>query len=195
MVYLLSALSLLIQVAFGAIATLFLLRLLAEANRADFHNPLSQFIYRYTNPVLAPMRRILPNWRRINLAALLIVWLAVLLERVAISGLALILGLVSSMPTLSGLLILSFADLLDFVLLFYLIVIFGWSLLSMLSADPHQPLIRLAGAIVQPLLRPLRGKLVLGNIDFSPAVVMIVLLLARLLLVAPLLSLGVRLGG
>ncbi len=141
------------------------------------------------------MRRILPNWRRINLAALLIVWLAVLLERVAISGLALILGLVSSMPTLSGLLILSFADLLDFVLLFYLIVIFGWSLLSMLSADPHQPLIRLAGAIVQPLLRPLRGKLVLGNIDFSPAVVMIVLLLARLLLVAPLLSLGVRLGG
>jgi len=195
MVYLLSALSLLIQVAFGAIATLFLLRLLSEANRADFHNPLSQFIYRYTNPVLAPMRRILPNWRRINLAALLIVWLAVLLERVAISGLALILGLVSSMPTLSGLLILSFADLLDFVLLFYLIVIFGWSLLSMLSADPHQPLIRLAGAIVQPLLRPLRGKLVLGNIDFSPAVVMIVLLLARLLLVAPLLSLGVRLGG
>jgi YggT family protein len=195
MVYLLSALSLLIQVAFGAIAALFLLRLLAEANRADFHNPLSQFIYRYTNPVLAPMRRILPNWRRINLAALLIVWLAVLLERVAISGLALILGLVSSMPTLSGLLILSFADLLDFVLLFYLIVIFGWSLLSMLSADPHQPLIRLAGAIVQPLLRPLRGKLVLGNIDFSPAVVMIVLLLARLLLVAPLLSLGVRLGG
>ncbi len=39
MIYLLSALSLLIQVAFGAIATLFLLRLLAEASRADFHNP------------------------------------------------------------------------------------------------------------------------------------------------------------
>jgi YggT family protein len=188
MVYLLSALSLLIQVAFGAIAALFLLRLLAEANRADFHNPLSQFIYRYTNPVLAPMRRILPNWRRINLAALLIVWLTLLLERLVIF----ILG--GFMPTLSGLLVLSVADLLDFVLLFYIIVIFGWSLLSMLSADPHQPVIRLASAIVQPVLRPLRGKLVVANIDFSPTVVVIVLLLARLLLVAPLFDLGSRLA-
>lgn len=189
MTYLLSALSLLIQVAFGAVATLFLLRVLAEANRADFHNPLSQFIYRYTNPVLAPIRRVLPNWRRINLAALLVVWLTLLLERVVIFGLA---GFV---PHLLGLLILSLADLLDFVLLFYIVVIFGWSLLTMLSADPHQPLIRLAGAIVQPILRPLRGKLVVGNIDFSPTAVVIVLLLARLLLVAPLFDLGARLAG
>jgi YggT family protein len=188
MTYLLSALSLLIQVAFGAVATLFLLRVLAEANRADFHNPLSQFIYRYTNPVLAPIRRVLPNWRRINLAALLIVWLTLLLERVVIFGLA---GFV---PHLPGLLILSLADLLDFALLLYIVVIFGWSLMSMLSADPHQPLIRLAGAIVQPILRPLRGKLVVGNIDFSPTVVVIVLLLARLLLTAPLFDLGARLA-
>lgn len=188
MPYLLSALSMLIQVAFGAIATLFLLRLLAEANRADFHNPLSQFIYRYTNPVLAPIRRVLPNWRRINLAALLIVWLTVLVERLVIFGLA------GFWPAPLGLLVLSLADLLDFVLLFYIIVIFGWSLLTMLSADPHQPLIRLAGTIVQPVLRPLRGKLVVANIDFSPTVVVIVLLLARLVLVAPLFDLGARLA-
>ncbi len=188
MPYLLSALSMLIQVAFGAIATLFLLRLLAEANRADFHNPLSQFIYRYTNPVLAPIRRVLPNWRRINLADLLIVWLTVLVERLVIFGLA------GFWPAPLGLLVLSLADLLDFVLLFYIIVIFGWSLLTMLSADPHQPLIRLAGTIVQPVLRPLRGKLVVANIDFSPTVVVIVLLLARLLLVAPLFDLGARLA-
>ncbi|RDS85401.1 YggT family protein [Dyella psychrodurans] len=188
MPYLLNALSMLIQVAFGAIATLFLVRLLAEATRVDFHNPLSQFIYRYTNPVLAPIRRVLPNWRRINLAALLIVWLTMLLERVVIYGLA------GYMPALPGLLVASLADLLDFVLLFYIIVIFGWSLLTMLSADPHQPVVRLAGTIVQPLLRPLRGKLVVGNIDFSPTVVVIILLLARMLLVAPLFDLGARLA-
>jgi YggT family protein len=188
MSYLLNALSMLIQVVFGAVATLFLVRLLAEATRADFHNPISQFVYRYTNPVLAPIRRVLPNWRRINLAALLIVWLTMLLERVVIYGLT------GYMPALPGLLVASLADLIDFTLLFYIVVIFGWSLLTMLSADPHQPLVRLAGTIVQPLLRPLRGKLVVGNIDFSPTVVVIILLLARILLVAPLFDLGARLA-
>lgn len=188
MSYLLNALSMLVQVAFGAVATLFLFRVLAEANRADFHNPLSQFIYRYTNPVLAPIRRVLPNWRRINIAALVIIWLTLLIERLLIFLLA------GFMPLLPGLLLLSLADLLDFVLLFYIVVIFAWSLLSMLSVDPHQPLIRLAGAIVQPVLRPLRGKLVVANIDFSPTVVVIVLLLARILLVAPIFDIGLRLA-
>jgi YggT family protein len=188
MSYLLNALILLIQVVFGAIATLFLVRFLAEACRADFHNPLSQFVYRYTNPVLAPIRRVLPNWRRINFAALLILWLTMLIERLAISALT---GL---MPHVSGLLVLSVADVLDFVLLFYIVVIFAWSLATMLSADPHQPVIRLAGTIVQPILRPLRGKMVVGNIDFSPTVVLIVLLLARVLIAQPLFDLGAKLA-
>ncbi|WP_233841223.1 YggT family protein [Dyella sp. 2HG41-7] len=184
MEYLLKALAMVIQVVFGAVATLFLFRLLAEANRADFQNPLSQFVYRYTNPVLAPMRRVLPNWRRFNFAALLVLWFTLMLERV------LIYALFGLDPSWSGVLVLSIADVIDFVLLFYIVVIFGWSLLSMFSADPYHPLIRLAGTIVQPVLRPLRGKLVVGNIDFSPTVVVIVLLLARMLLVAPLLDFG-----
>ena len=188
MPYLLNALSMLVQVAFGAIATLFLVRLAAEATRADFHNPLSQFIYRYTNPVLAPVRRVLRNWRRINLAALLVVWLALLIERLLISVLS------GFMPLITGLLVLSLADLLDFILLFYIIVIFGWSLLTMLSVDPYQPLIRLAGHIVEPVLRPLRGRLVVGSIDFSPTVAVIVLLLARILIAAPLSDLGAHLA-
>jgi hypothetical protein len=59
----------------------------AEACRADFNNPLSQFVYRYTNPVLAPIRRVLPNWRRINLAALLLAWLVMLLKRLVLFAL------------------------------------------------------------------------------------------------------------
>jgi YggT family protein len=55
-------------------------------------------------------------------------------------------------------------------------------------------LLRLAGAIVEPLLRPLHGKLIAGQIDFAPMAVMIVLLLARLLLAQPLMDLGARLA-
>ena len=188
MTYLLNALVMLIGLAFDAVVVLLLLRVLAEACRADFHNPLSQFVYRYTNPVLAPIRRVLPNWRRINLAALLLAWLAMLLKRL------LLFALLGVMPHVAGLLVLSLAELLDFALLFYIVLIFGWSLLSMFSVDPRHPLLRLAGTLVAPLLRPLRSKLVAGQIDFAPMAVMIVLLLARLLIAAPLLDLGARLA-
>jgi YggT family protein len=186
--YLLNALGLLIELAFNAAVTLLLLRVLAEACRADFHNPLSQFVYRYTNPVLAPVRRVIPNWRRINLAALLLAWLAMLLKRwvlFAVTGM---------MPGVAGLLVLSLAELLDFALMFYLILVFAWSLLSMFAVDQRHPVLRLLDAIVAPLMRPLRGRLVVGMIDFAPMAVMIALLLARMLIAAPLLDLGMRLA-
>jgi YggT family protein len=186
--YLLNAVSMLIELAFEAAVTLLLLRVAAEACRADFNNPLSQFIYRYTNPVLAPIRRVLPNWRRINLAALLLAWLAMLLKRL------LLFALLGVMPHPVGLLLLALAELLDFALLFYIVLLLGWSLLSMFAVDRRQPLLRLAGTIVAPLLRPLQGKLIAGSIDFAPMVVMILLLLARLLVAAPLMDLGARLA-
>ncbi|MFC5740209.1 YggT family protein [Dyella tabacisoli] len=188
MSYLLSALSFLLELAFSALATLFVLRLLAEACRADFNNPLSQFVYRYTNPVLAPARRVLPNWRRINLAALLVAWLLMLLKR------AMLFALLGILPGVAGLLLLSLADLLDFVLVFYLVLIFAWSLMSMFQVDRRQPVLRLMGSLVEPLLRPLRGKLVIGGLDFSPWAVMIVLMLLRLLVVAPLTHVGTALA-
>lgn len=191
MTYLLNAFSFLIDLLFGAVATLFVLRLLAEACRVDFNNPLSQFVYRYTNPVLAPVRKLLPNWRRINLAALLVAWLLMLIKR------ALQFALLGIAPGIGGLLLLSLADLIDFVLIFYLVLIFVWSLTSLIQADRQHPVLRLISSLVNPLLRPLRGKLVVGMLDFSPWVVMIALVLARILLVAPLANLGstMALGG
>ena len=106
----------------------------------------------------------------------------------------LLFALLGVMPHPLGLIVLALAELLDFVLLFYLVLIFGWSLLSMFSVDRRQPLLQLAGSIVAPLLRPLHGKLIAGQIDFAPMAVMIVLLLARLLIAAPLIDLGARLA-
>lgn len=188
MSYLVKALDMLIELAFDAVVTLLLLRVLCEACRADFNNPLSQFVYRYTNVVLAPIRRTVPNWRRINLAALLLAWLAMLLK------LGLLYALHGIVPRALGLLLLSLAELLDFVLLFYLVLIFAWSLMSMFAVDQRHPMLRLAGTLVNPLLRPLHGKLVAGQIDFAPMVVMLGLLLARLLIAAPLLDAGTRLA-
>ncbi len=188
MSYLVNALSFLLELAFGAAAALFALRLLAEASRADFHNPLSQFVYRTTNPILAPIRKLLPNWRRINIAALLLIWLLMLLKRV------LLFALLGVFPHVLGLVLLSVADTLDFILMFYVVLIFIWSLMSLFQVEHYHPVYRLAGTLVDPLLRPLRGKLVAGGLDFAPWAVMIVLILARLLVVSPLADFGGRLA-
>ena len=68
--YLTNAGAMLLDIAFGALVVLFVLRLLAEAFRADFHNPICQFLYRFTNPVLRPVRKLLPTVRRVNTGAL-----------------------------------------------------------------------------------------------------------------------------
>ncbi len=185
--YVANAGMLIIQFVFGAIVALFVVRMLAEACRADFHNPICQFVYRYTNPVLQPIKKVVPNWRRISSAALLVAWLAECIKVV------LIVALAGIAPNAIGIPVAGLAELLDFIAMFYIVLVFAWSLMSMLSADRYHPLLRLVGSLTEPLLRPLRGKVVLGGLDFSPAVVMLALLLVRVLLVQPLADWGQRL--
>ncbi len=188
MSYLANAGTLLVSFIFGALMGLFVLRLLAEACRADFHNPVSQMLYRYTNPVLAPLRRAVPNWRRINIAAALIAW------GLEIVKLLLLFALTGVAPGVGGLLLMGLAELLDFIAVLYLILIFVWALMSMLGTDPMHPVIRMVSAIVEPAVRPLRQRLpTLGGLDFSPMVAMLILLLIRILLIQPLIDLGARL--
>jgi YGGT family. len=179
----------LLNLFFGALVALFMLRLLAEANRADFNNPICQFLYRFTNPVLRPLRKALPSVRRISLAALVIALLLECLKwtlRIALAGF---------LPSPVGLLVLAVADLLDFLLLTWIVVVFVWSLMSMLSTDRYHPVARFVTALAEPLVRPLRGRMTVGGLDFSPTVVLIGLFLARMLIAAPLQDLGARLLG
>lgn len=185
MPYLTNGAQILIEFVFGALVALLLLRVLAEAWRADFRNPLCQFLYRATNPVVAPLRRVIPSWRRINLAALLLAWLV---EIVKLSLLCATLGLV---PHFAGLLVLGIAELVDFMLMFYLVLIFAWALMSFLTIDSRNPLVPLINQFVQPVMQPLQRRLPnLGGMDFSPVVAILVILLLRALVLQPWLDIG-----
>ena len=187
--YFANAVALLIQFAFGCAVALFVFRLLAEAVRADFYNPICQFLYRTTNPVLTPLKRVIPNFRRINIAALLLAWLAEVAKNLL---LYLLIGLRAAVP---GLLLLGLADLLDFLAIVYLLMIFAWALLSFVTLDARHPLTPLLGRIVDPVLRPLRRILPApGGLDLSPAVAILAILVLRVLIVGPLLDLGHRLS-
>lgn len=186
MMYLANALSLLIQFAFGCAVALFVFRLLAEAVRADFYNPICQFLYRATNPVLTPIRRVIPTWRRINIAALLIAWL---LE--VIKNFLLRFSVPDFWASNLGTLVLGMADLLDFFMIMYLIMIFVWALLSYVNVDARNPLVPLLGKIVDPVLKPFRRVLpLIGGFDLSPVLAILVILLIQTVVVAWLMNVG-----
>ena len=65
----------LVQVLFGLYATLVVLRFLLQLMRADFYNPVSQFIVRATKPLLNPLRRVIPGVSGMDIASLVLAWL------------------------------------------------------------------------------------------------------------------------
>ncbi len=186
MIYLANALTLLIQFAFGCAVALFVFRLLCEAVRADFYNPICQFLYKATNPVLTPLRRVIPTWRRINLAALLIAWIIEVVKNFLLR-----FTIPEYWASNAGVLLLGFADLVDFFAIMYLIMIFVWALLSWVNVDARNPVVPLLGKIVGPLLKPFRKVVpLIGGFDLSPMLAILVILLIRIVLVAWLMNTG-----
>lgn len=191
-----SALALLIRVAFDALLLLFLLRVFAERWRADFRNPVSQAIYRYSNPVLAPLRRLIPNWRRWNLAALVLAWVLEIFKLLALTAVA---GVI---PHIGGLLLAAFGALLGFALMMYVVLIFVWALASMFGGggggygQSQHPAMTFITQITQPAMAPLAKRMpTLGGIDFSPTVAILVLLLAHMLIADPIMREGLLMAG
>ncbi|NIP24008.1 MAG: YggT family protein, partial [Gammaproteobacteria bacterium] len=95
-----------------------LLRFLLQMARADFYNPLSQFLIRITNPVLRHFRRWIPGYRGIDWPAII---LMLLLQAIELSLIALLKS--GGLPDLSGLLLLSLCHLLKITIWVYIIVI------------------------------------------------------------------------
>ncbi len=190
MPYLANAAQILIEFIFGILVGLVVLRVLLQLVRANFHNPICQFLYKATNPVLMPLRRIIPAWRRLDVAGVLLAWLLLLLKRV------LIFAMVGMMPSLPGLLVIAFADLIGFVLMMLLILIVVRAILSFVANDSYHPVVPLVYQMTEPVLKPVRKRLpALGGFDLSPMVVLLAIMLLQALLVAPLFDLGLRIGG
>ena len=63
----------LIDTLFYFYTLLLMLRLVLQWVRADFYNPMSQFIVKVTSPVVVPVRRLIPSIGRLDLATLLLV--------------------------------------------------------------------------------------------------------------------------
>jgi YggT family protein len=155
----------------------FLLRLLMPVVRADFRNPIGQAVLQLTNPLVMPLRRLLPPAGRVDVAsvvALLVVQLAktAVLRLVAGAGLALL-------PLAGG----ALRDLAGTVLQFYFVVVLVYALLSWVAPGNYGPGPQLLGRLCEPLLAPLRRVVPpIGGLDLSALFVLIGLQALQILL-------------
>lgn len=92
--YLANAAQILIEFFFSIAVGVIVLRVLLQLVRANFHNPICQFLYRISNPVLMPLRKLIPAWRRLDIAGVVLAWALLLVKR------ALIFALTLGLPTL-----------------------------------------------------------------------------------------------
>lgn len=143
---------------------LILLRFILQLSRADFYNPISQFVVKATNPLLIPLRRIVPSIGGIDTSSLV---LAVLFQLLVLVIKMLVLGGGLGNPVF--LLALSAVMVLDVLLKIYF-----WSLIVMIVASwvapgSGHPALVLINQIVEPIMKPFRKLLPpMGGLDLSP---------------------------
>ncbi|MDG9923203.1 MULTISPECIES: YggT family protein [unclassified Pseudomonas] len=142
-----------------------LLRFILQLVRADFYNPLSQFTVKATQPLLKPLRRIIPGFGGLDLASLI---LAILVQLVLMVVVVLIAG---ANPLAIGLQLLVWAIIAVtslFLKIFFFAMIIS-VILSWVAPGSYNPGAQLVNQICEPLLAPFR-KLIpnLGGLDISP---------------------------
>ena len=175
-----------IQFILSAVSVLFLIRFILQATRADFYNPICQGIVRYTDPVLKPLRVVLPTYRNLDLAAFVATWLvsiATIVVAVIMTGgysNGTVIELVQSLGLEVGAIVGGVYRTLDLFLSFYWIAIFLTIIVSFVAPATYNPVISLLQQICEPVLVPARRVLpAMGGLDLSPLIVFLVLALLQ----------------
>ena len=183
--YLTDALAFLVTTVFDLYILVVMLRFLFQWVRADFYNPVSQFVVQLTNPPLRFLRRFVPGLGGVDLAALVLMLALKFLERWVVLG---IQG-VGAGPVAA--LILAVTDLIDLAISVFMVSVLVQVLLSWLAPNTYNPAVGLIRDLNAPLNRVARRILPpVSGWDLSPVLILLVLQLASLLVVAPVRDLG-----
>ncbi len=141
-----------------------LARLLLQWARADFRNQLCQAIVRMTNPVILPLRRILPPIGKIDTASVVAVLIVACLK------VAIVFALAGLGWNGAPLFIRTVAvELARTVLWTYFYCIFLYALLSLIAPGGYSPLQAVLASVCEPVLRPFRRLIpAVAGLDLSP---------------------------
>jgi YggT family protein len=153
---------------FDTLATLYqavlLLRLLMQLTRADFRNPIARGIVQLTDPLIRPLRRVLPPIRRIDTASVVAI---VAFAALKLWILQLLFGY--GVPSTSTLLFATLLDIISLVLKTYFFSIILNAILSFVAPGNYSPAQSLLASICDPVLNPIRRVIPsVAGLDLSP---------------------------
>ena len=181
-----NAATFLVQTIFGLYILVVMLRFLLQWVRADFYNPVSQFIVKATQPPLAPLRRIIPGFAGLDVAAVVFMFALKMIE------LWLVTGLMGKAAPLGALAVLSVAELVGLLIMVFIFSILIQVVISWVNPGMYNPVMGLLHSINEPLLAPARRIIPpMSGLDLSPVVVMVCLYLVRMLVETPLRDLAI----
>lgn len=172
-----NAFSYLVGTLFDLYIAAVLFRLLLQWVRADFYNPVCQFLVKVTNPVLVPLRRVIPPIKRLDTASVV---LMLVLEMFSVALVSQINSVVMTFPQV---LIFSVEKLLATLLMSYFFLIIAAVILSWVGARLQHPVVPLVYQLTEPVLKPFRKFIPpIAGIDLSPLFALIAIRFLLLLL-------------
>ncbi|MFY0728301.1 YggT family protein [Pseudomonas sp. NFX15] len=156
-----------------------LMRFVLQLVRANFYNPLCQFIVKATQPLLKPLRRIIPSIFGLDMSSLV---LAIIVQLVLMA-----LTLLLTYGTTGNPLQLLIWSIIGVTALFLKIFFFALIIsviLSWVAPGSHNPGAELVNDVCEPALAPFRKILPnLGGLDISPILAFMVLKLLDMLVI------------
>ena len=161
----------LLQTGLGFYLIIVMLRFIMQLVRADFYNPISQFVFKATQPIVGPLQTILKPIDRFDPASLT---LAIALQ---IAGIVLLLMLNNvATPNPVTLFLWGFVGALGLLIKIYFYALLATIILSWISPGGSNPAAYLLHQITEPVMAPVRSLLPpMGGLDFSPIVVFILI--------------------
>ncbi len=151
-----------------------LLRFMLQAVRANFYNPICQFIVRATQPLLKPLRRVIPSMFGLDMSSLV---LALIVQMILF---AIILTLSYIPFNVLGLLLWAPIGLFALFLKIWFFAMIISVILSWVAPGSQSPGAELAYQLSEPLLAPFRRVVPnLGGLDISPILAFIVIQLLQ----------------
>nr|WP_298250609.1 YggT family protein [uncultured Halomonas sp.] len=149
---------------------LLMLRLLLQASRADYFNPISQSVVKVTQPAVRPFQSFLgPVMGRFDLATLAC---GLVVKAVSIVLILQIAGF--GMPPIAGVAIGAVAALANAILKIYFFALIMMIILSWVAPNASHPGALLVMQLLEPIMAPVRKVIPpLGMIDLSPIFVFI----------------------
>ncbi len=185
--YFANSASFIIQTLFGLYILAVLLRFLFQLLRAQFNNPISQFIVMLTNPALRPLRSFIPGYGGIDFSALVLMLALQVLELLLISL------LYGTTPSVVGLLIFATGKLLEMTVYIFMFAVFARIIISWVNPQLYNPVTALLRNLTDFMMRPASQIIPpIGMLDLSPIVVFLILGLLLRLIVQPILDIGAR---